>query len=72
MLDSTTVIEAEVRNPRIPEIAGHAPGPQILEVETVEAILEMYAQNPTAEVEGWSRPMAELEGRSRYMGAYDV
>ena len=52
MLDSSAVLEVEARNPRAPELDAEAPGPHILEAETVETILEMYSQRPVGELEG--------------------
>ena len=60
MLDSSTFVEAEASNPRVPEIDAEAPGPHVLEIETVEAILEMYSQRSIAELEGTSNYVAEL------------
>ncbi len=62
MPDLSAVVEGETSNPSAPELDAEAPGPHIIEIETVEAILEMYSQRPTGELEGW--PAAELEGQS--------
>ena len=56
MLDSSDIIEVEARNPQAPELDAEAPGPHILEIETLEPVLEMESQRPLAELEGWSRP----------------
>ena len=52
MLDSSAVLEIEARNPRAPELDAEAPGPHIVEAETVETILEMYSQRAVGELEG--------------------
>ena len=52
MLDSSTRIEIEANSPRKPELDAEAPGPHILEIETVERLLEMSTQGPVAELEG--------------------
>ena len=57
MLDSSIVTEMEANTVRAPELDAEAPGPHVLEIETVEPALEMGSQ----------RQIAELEGRSRYM-----
>ncbi len=64
MPDLSAVVEGETRNPPAPELDAEAPGPHILEVEAVEAVLEMYSQRPTGELEGWSA--AELEGQNNH------
>lgn len=56
ILDSSAVIEVEANTTRPPELDAEAPGPHILEIETVEPVLEMAYQGP----------MPELEGRSTY------
>ena len=61
MLDSSAVLEVEARNPRAPEIDAEAPGPHIVEAETVETILEMYAERPVGELEGQSRYATEVQ-----------
>ena len=58
-LDPLTAIEVEANNPRDPELGAEAPGPHIVEAETVETILEMYAQGPVGELEGESHNVAE-------------
>ena len=55
MLDSSARIEVEANNPQKPELDAEAPGPHILEIETVEPVLEMYTQEPIGELEGESR-----------------
>ena len=55
MLDSSTRTEVEANNPQKPELDAEAPGPHILEIETVEPVLEMYTQEPIRELEGESR-----------------
>ena len=55
MLDSSAVMEAEAKNPPVQELDAEAPGPQILEFETVETIIEMYSQSPVAELDGRSK-----------------
>ncbi len=57
MLDSSMVTEIEANILRAPELDAEAPGPHILEIETVEPELEMESQ----------RQIAELEGRSKYV-----
>ena len=59
MLDSSTFIEVEANNPQEPELDAEAPGPHIVEVETVETILEMYSHGPVGELEGESHYVAE-------------
>ena len=57
MLDSIEIVEAEA-NPRVPELAAEAPGPHVLEMETVETsqrALELESQRSIAELEGISR-----------------
>ncbi len=51
MLDSSTVVEVEARNPTDPELDAEAPGPQVLEFETVESILELYSQTRPVELQ---------------------
>ena len=61
ILDSSAIIEVEANNPRPPELDAEAPGPHILEIETVEPILEMAYQRTIPELEGQSRSdVAEL------------
>ena len=55
MLDSLTRAELEANNPHKPELDADAPGPHILEIETMEPIFEMYAQGPVCELEGESQ-----------------
>ena len=64
----------EARNPQAPELDAEAPGPHILEIETLEPeldaeapgphILEIETLEPVLEMES-QRPLAELEGWSR-------
>lgn len=72
MLDSTTIVEAEA-NLYVRELDAEAPGPHVLEMETVVAASEMGTANPASEM-GTSeralelesqRPIAELEGITR-------
>ncbi len=60
MLDSSAVLEMEARNPRAPELDAEAPGPHIVEAETVETILEMYSQGPVGELEGQNSYAMEI------------
>lgn len=62
MLDSSTIVEMEAKNPRAPELDAEAPGPHILEIGTLEPVLKMESRRSTAELEGWSRHIPELEG----------
>ncbi len=52
MLDSTAMMEMEANNPQAPELSGEAPGPQVLEIETLERALEMYSHRSVCELEG--------------------
>ena len=54
MPQSSTLVELQAKNPRIPEMDAEAPGPHVLEAETVETIVEMYSQAPVGELEGQS------------------
>ena len=45
---------------RTPELDAEAPGPHILEFESVEPALEMESQRQIAELEGRSKYVAEL------------
>ena len=56
-LELSIFAEMEANTPRAPELDAEAPGPHVLEIETVEPALEMESQ----------RQIAELEGRSRYV-----
>ena len=58
-LDYSSPIEVEAHNPRHPELEAEAPGPHVVEAETVETILEMYSQGPVGELEGERREVAE-------------
>ena len=60
MLDSSADLEVEARNLRAPELDAEAPGPQVVEAETVENILEMYSQGPVGELEGQSKYATEI------------
>lgn len=60
MLDSSAILEVEARNPRAPELDAEAPGPHIVEAETVETILEMYSQRPVGELEGQNTYATEM------------
>ena len=53
-LDALAAIEVEANNPPNPELGGDAPGPHVVEAETVETILELYSQGPVGELEGGS------------------
>ena len=57
MLDSSTFIEVEATDPQKPELDAEAPGPHILEIETVEPVLEMYAQETVGELDAESSHM---------------
>ena len=59
MLDSSMRVEVEANNPRDPELGAEAPGPHIVEAETVETILELYSQGPVGELEGESHYVSE-------------
>ena len=61
MLDSSTIVEMEAKNPRAPELDAKAPGPHVLEIGTLEPVLKTESRRPTAELEGWSRHIPELE-----------
>ena len=60
MLDSSAVMEVEANNPQAPELNAEAPGPQILEFEALEQILEMYSQRSVCELEGQRDFITEL------------
>ena len=62
MLDSSAVLEMEARNPRTPELDAEAPGPHIVEAETVETISEMYSRGPVGELEGQNNYATEKGG----------
>ena len=57
--NSLTAIEVEANNPENPELGAEAPGPHIVEVETVETILEMYSQGRVGELERENRYVAQ-------------
>lgn len=60
MLDSSVVTELEANTLRAPELDAEAPGPHVLEIETVEPVLEMAYQRQIAELEGRGKYVAEL------------
>lgn len=60
MLDSSIVTEMEANTLRVPELDAEAPGPHVLEIETVEPALEMGSQRQIAELEGRSKYVAEV------------
>lgn len=60
MLDSAAILEMEARNPKAPELDAEAPGPQIVEAETMETILEMYSQGHIGELEGQNNYPTEI------------
>ena len=64
ILDTSTVREVEADNIRAPELDAEAPGPHILEIETLEPISELESQ----------RHIAELDGRNRsyYSSAHPI
>ena len=69
MLDSTPIMELEA-NPRIRELDAEAPGPHVLEIETVVPTLEMETVESAWDIETHERavelesqqPIPELEG----------
>lgn len=67
MLDSSTIVEMEVKNRRAPEPDAEAPGPHILEIGTLKPVLKIESQRPRAELEGWSRHIPELEGERSHV-----
>ena len=58
-LHTSAVLEVEANNPQNPELDAEAPGPHIVEVDTVETILEMYSQDLVGELEGENIYVAE-------------
>ncbi len=60
MLEVSIVTEMEANALRPPELDAEAPGPHVLEIETVEPALEMESQRQLAELEGRSKYVAEL------------
>lgn len=62
MLDSSTILEMEVNNPRAPELDAEAPGPHILEIGTLEPVLRTQSQRSRAAMQGWDGYIPELEG----------
>ena len=61
ILDSTTIMEVEA-SPRIRELDAEAPGPHILEIETVVPTLEVETVEPALEIERRERAV-ELESQ---------
>ena len=59
-LESSFVTDMEAHTLRAPELDAEAPGPHVLEIETVEPALEMESQGQIAELEGRSKYVAEL------------
>ena len=72
MLDSIPIVEAEA-NPCVRELDAEAPGPHVLEMETVMPASEMGTAESASEMETSERalelesqrPIAELEGMTR-------
>ena len=72
MLDSSPIVEAEA-NPYVRELDAEAPGPHILEMETVMPASEMGTVGAASEMETSEcalelesqKPIAELEGVTR-------
>lgn len=63
-----TDIELEANAPRDPELDAEAPGPHILEAETMELVHEMESNHPpVAEMDGWRRSEAMAEGRNGWV-----
>ena len=60
MLDSSVFTEIDSNALRAPELDAEAPGPHVLEVETVEPALELESQRQIAELDGRSKCVAEL------------
>ena len=61
MRESSIFTELEASTLRTPELDVEAPGPHILESESVEPALEMESQRQITELEGRSKYVAELE-----------
>ena len=61
-LDSSTEMELEANNPRDPELDAEAPGPHVLEMETLEVVCEMDTNPHVVEMDGRSRPHTRSEG----------
>ena len=57
--ESSFVAEIEANTLRAPELDAEAPGPHVIEIETVEPALEMESQGQIAELEGRSKYVAE-------------
>ena len=60
MPESSTVTELRASTLQTPELDAEAPGPHILEFESVERVLEMGSQRQITELDGRSRYVAEL------------
>ena len=60
MLDSSIIIEVEANTLRAPELDAEAPGPHIIEIETVEPTLELETRRQIAELEGQCKSIAGL------------
>ena len=60
MPESSIVTELKASTLRTPELDAEAPGPQILEFESVEPAFEMESQRQISELEGRSNYVAEL------------
>lgn len=67
MLDSSTIVEMEAKNPRAPELDAEAPGPHILEIGTLEPVLKTDSQRSLAAMEGRNRHIPELEGERSFV-----
>ena len=55
VLDSSAVREVATSNTRAPELDAEAPGPHILEIETLELVSELESQRNIAELDGQRR-----------------
>ena len=60
MPESSIATELKASALRTPELDAEAPGPQILEFESVERALEMGSQGQITELDGRSKYVAEL------------
>ena len=60
MPESSIVKELKTNTLRATELDAEAPGPHILEFESVEPALEMGSQRQIIELEGRSKHVAEL------------
>lgn len=67
MQDSSAIIEKDGMTQGILELDAEAPGPHIVEIETLEPVREMDSRRHIAEMEGWSRYRATLPGQSNYL-----